>query len=212
MNKFPIILVIFLFLTSLIAGCTTTTQDSKKNIANDLAAQIKLTGPLDSSIFDDYSKFQEWVGHINTVIRIMNEKIHTKLSEIDSTPSGYDNFKTLMKYSPLIGSYNDLYNSAVALPSENDLDYTNFYVNLTKFSFDFAVLQSQLSYHIAYSATGEIVSTFGLDELAPYVGDTAFSAFESGIHWTFRGAIDNQTNNLINYVGNQVSNSTILKF
>ena len=114
-----------------------------------------------------------------------------------------------MKYSPLIGTYDDLYESSCALPSENDSDYDSFYIDLTKFSFDFGMLNAQLSYHISYRATGEIASLFGLESLAPYIGYKAYGAILSGIHWTFRGAIDNETENIFNLVKNQVINSTM---
>jgi len=126
MGKIPIIIMTLLFLTPLIAGCTVPHSDTGKEIANKLSTEIKLTGPLDSSIFDDFSKFQDWVGHINTIIGIMNEELHTKIPDIGSSSSDYEQFKRLLKYSPLIGSYNNLYNSAILLPSDNDSDYTNF--------------------------------------------------------------------------------------
>ncbi len=211
MNKILIIVIIILFLSPLIASCVTP-SNPKQDVANQLSAEIKLTGPIDSSIFEDYTKFQDWIDHINTIIRITNDEFHTNINEVDSSSSNYEEFKRLMRYSPLIGSYNDLYNSAILLPSANDSDYTNFYANLTKFFIDFCWIDSQLSYHIAYTTTGDVVSTFGLDELAPYVGgDAAFSEIESGIHWGIRGLTDNLPDNLVNFIENyvNVTNSSI---
>lgn len=209
MDKILSILMTLLVLTSIIAGCTIS-SDPKKEIANELSEKIKITGKIDSSLFDDYSKFQDTIGKINRIVRIVNEKTGTTIPEMTTSSSDYEKFKILLKYSPLIGSYDDLYESATILPSMNDSDYNNFYIDLTKFSFDFGILQSQVSYHVAYRATGEIASTFGLKALTPYIGNEAYSAILSGVHWTFRGVIDNQTDVFFNFVKNQVIDSTNL--
>jgi len=66
-----------------------------------------------------------------------------------------------------------------------------------------------LSYHIAYTTTGDIVDAFGLDALAPYVGgETAFSAIESTIHWGIRGVTDNLPNSVIDFIENPTTNLT----
>ena len=123
MHKIFSIVIIFLILTSLIAGCTTTTTISKREIADELSAKIKSIGKIDSSIVDDYNNFQDTIRKINTIIRIMNEKIGTKLDEIGTSSSDFENFKKVMRYSPLIGSYDDLYESSCRLPSTIDSDY-----------------------------------------------------------------------------------------
>jgi len=210
MHKIFSIVLIFLIFTSLIAGCTkTTTSTSKREIANELSAKIKSIGKIDSSIVDDYNKFQDTIGKINTIIRVINEKIGTKLEEIGTSSSDFEKFKRLMRYSPLIGSYDDLYESSCRLPSTIDSDYDRFYIDLTKFSLDYGMLNAQLSYHISYRATGEIATRLGLERLAPYIGYEAYGALLSGIHWTFRGEFDNLTENTFNFVENQITNSTI---
>lgn len=208
MDKILLILASLMFIISIIAGCAAV-SDTKKEIANDLSAQIKNIGKIDSSIFEDNSKFLDTSKKINTFIRIMNEKIETKLPELDTSSSDFEKIKGILKYSPLIGSYNELYESAYLLPSENDSDYTNFYIDLTRFSLDFAMLESQLSYRISYRATGEIATQFGLEKLAPYIGYKAYGAILSGIHWTFRGVIDNETGDLFNAIQNQAKNFSI---
>jgi len=210
MDKFLLIALILLIITSFIAGCIST-SNPKKEIADNIAANIKPLGKIDSSIFDDYSKFQDAMGKINRIIRIVNERLKTQLSEFGTGSSDFEKFrelKTALTYSPLIGPYNDLYDSASLLPNDNDSDYTSFYVNLTRLSIDAAMIESQLSYHVAYDATG-IVSRYGLYKLEPYIGKEEYSAILSSIHWTIRGEFENETGKLINSVIKGAENFTI---
>jgi len=210
MDKLFIVLLVLLIITSFIAGCTST-SDPKKELADEIAANIKPIGKIDSSIFDDYSEFQDAMGKINRVIKVINERMSTRLPEIGTSPLDFENFKALkvaLKYSPLIGPYNDLYDCASFLPSDHDSNYTNFYVNLTKLSFDAGMIGSQLSYHVAYDTTG-IASRYGLDVLEPYIGKEEYSALLSGTHWIIRGKFENQTNQIINFVINHAENFTI---
>jgi hypothetical protein len=139
----------------------------------------------------------------------MNEQLHTNIDQLKADPPDYENFKRLAKYSPLIGSYDNLYDSAITLPSNNDSDYNIFYKNLIIFSLDLGAIQYQLSYHVAYSSTRELASSLGLDEIRPYIGNEAYSAVLSGIHWTIRENFNNQTQTLFNFIGEKITNISI---
>ena len=196
-----------------LSGCTQYYPNAKlpientsKRFADELSIKIKLIGPIDDSIFNDYSKFKNVIKKINELIIITNENIQTEIPEVGSSISDFERFnevKIVLKYSPLIDPYNQLYESAKKLPSENTTDYDQFYSDLGRFSLEICVLESQMSYKIAYRTTGEIAYNFKLYKFTPYIGNEGYRILLSEIHWSLRGRIENQTSGIINYFINK---------
>lgn len=190
-----ILIGFFIFL----AGCSqpaTNENAPGKKIADELSSQIRTIGPIDDSIFEDYSNFQEGIKKVNQLTRIINEKIKTEIPEIGSTLTDFEKFKEIkivLQYAPLVEPYNQLYESSLNLPSENKTDYNFFYTDLGKFSLEVCIIESKMSYKIAYKTTGELANYFKLNQLSPYLGDEGYKVLLSEIHWSIREEIDDKT-------------------
>jgi len=213
MTARSLIPIIFITIFIFFAGCSQSILNDKtspdKKIADELSTQIKTIGPIDDSIFYDYAKFKDFIIKINHLISIINENLQTEIPEIGSTISDFEKIKgmrTVLKYSPIINPYNQLYGSAIKLPSEKKTDYDQFYLDLGKFSVDICFIESKISYKLAYKATGDIAYKFKLYKFVPYVGYEGYRIMLSGIHWYLRGRIDNQSQEIMNFLLNQTPN------
>jgi hypothetical protein len=202
---FIILIIFFIFL----AGCSQPATNENalpgKKIADELSSQIRTIGPIDDSIFEDYSKYQDGIKKVNQLTRIINDKIKTEIPEVGSTISDFEKFKEIkivLQYTPLVEPYNQLYQSSLKLPSENKTDYNSFYTDIGIFSLEVCIIESKMSYKIAYKTTGELASNFKLYQLSPYIGDEGYKVLLSEIHWSIREQIDNQTKVLSNFLIN----------
>lgn len=167
-------------------------NESYKNFADYLATEIKEIGPVNETYFEDYKTFKRQTYRINRLSGTVNEKFGTDIPKMGLSREYYDRLrvaKKTMGYIPLIGSYNDLYESSEDLPSNQDEDYWEFYKNLFIFAADFAFIEQKVGYNVAFKSTGELAKAVKLYKSQKVLGSKGYGLLLSEIHWKIRGEI-----------------------
>ena len=86
---------------------------------------------------------------------MLNKELGTNFPEVElSEEDKLKMFRKTISYMPLIDDYNELYESSMRLPSEDENDYKRFYLNLFIFMADFAFIESKFAYTGAFKTTG----------------------------------------------------------
>jgi len=175
MKKIALVsLLIFILVFSI--GCdpraTGFTVESQKYIVHidneTIPLKVAELNNIDMKSFDTYDEFSLFAENFNGLIRIINEIDKVDMPLIPITDSSWKKaMDNINKYTPLIGSYNDVVTSAKLYQSEKSEDNLNdFYISTALFAFDATVIIFAVFHTITFNAVGTVYRASGLNTFA----------------------------------------------
>jgi hypothetical protein len=104
----------------------------------------------------------------NDLIKIINEIDNVDIPTIPLSRTGFDKVMNgINKYAPLIGSYNDVVNTAKTYEVNRTKDNLNsFYISTAIFALDATVVVTTLFHSITFKAVGTVYRASGLNTFA----------------------------------------------
>jgi len=96
----------------------------------------------------------------------------------------------VVKFLPVLGSYNSLIRDSRSLDANNTTSVKVFYEDAFLLSSDFVIINDKVAYNLAFKSTGEMNDALKLAKLRSVCGDECYRVVLSGIHWTLRVYMD----------------------
>lgn len=152
-----------------------------------ISSHLKELDTIDPTELENYDNFQKHMDRFNRISDIIKENTGKDFGKIKVSPDKYNEIMaSMVKYTPLIHSYNELIMSSRSLDSGNEESIKRFYIALFLVGTDIVLIESGAIYKGTYKSVGEINQALGLREVVPYMGYSGYGLFLSTIHWTLR--------------------------
>ncbi len=162
------------------------------NVSNSLPIKIAQLDSIDLSHISSQAEYIEFAGKLNNFIEIMNDELDLDVPLLKIESDSWEKFsKNLNKYSPVIGNYNAVVDSAVKF-SHTHLsdDKKTFYILSMALIFEVGTIAFASFYSISYNTIGTFYFKSGLSRYAQN-HPVLVSKILSWFHWTYRNILVN---------------------
>jgi hypothetical protein len=170
-------------------------QDFPSEVVEDVA-KLPL---LDISSVENYQQFTDFADAVNVLVKLLNKESNGTFSIplIDISFTEYQNMsRVITKYSPLIGNYNDVVESAKQVHNGKS-DKKEFYKASAILGLEVAVIFSGIFYQISYDSVGVVYRAVGLNRFA-FEYPSCVSFILSEAHWAIRTALVEESSKIAN--------------
>lgn len=165
---------------------TTATERRTETVraAHALCAESR---PIEQSVFEASDEFDRQSYRLyhatNTVNENFNKEVSTRKLRSAMSSAG-----SISKYTPLVGSYNRMYEAACAVDPEDDASIERFYIASASFGVEAVLVQQQIFFKSSFAATRYTTNKLSLMKIRTVTGDKGYGMLLSEIHWAYRGS------------------------
>jgi hypothetical protein len=151
---------------------------------------------LDNETIQKSTMYHEAADVINLIIHILNKEVGLDHYELEGTQTEYEQLsKAITEYTPLVGNYNRIVQSAKDYKNGDSKAKEEFYFAIAEFSLELILIQSAVFYKPAYKMTGFIYRNIGINRLA-FKYPAIISFLLSKIHWYLRNSMVDISSNV----------------
>lgn len=164
---------------------------------NELIRNIGEMPKIDNETFDTFDSYKQLADKINFLLKFLNKECGFEYKLLDKSTEEYDTISNhIIRYTPLVGNYNELIESAQSYNESDEETVKNFYISLGVFGFEFALIFGHVWYKTSFNVVGVFYKYSGLNRLA-FKCPTLISTILSMAHWELRNKLVDETSNLM---------------
>ena len=154
--------------------------------AETVRAAQTLCSDSDTSVFDTVDKFDRQSPRLTHATNTINEHFNKEIStnRLQSMMSGVDK---ISKFTPLVGSYNRMYDASCEVDQNDDESIEQFYMASAAFGVEAALVQQQVFFKSSFVATRYTTNRLSLMKLRTVTGNKGYGLLLSEVHWAYRG-------------------------
>lgn len=195
-------------------------QSSQQSVSNQISERDELYDSLlsnsatsigslpliTSSGIQSFEQYKELADTMNDGAKILNAGFEHQIPFLEDTLEGYDKAsKIIVKYAPLIGSYNDMVNAARNVDVSNPDSATCFYIQTGIFSLELTLISTAVYAGPAYVIVGNAYRASGLQFIA-FKCPSCVSTVLSHAHWFVRTTFVEGTVATLTVTLNEINN------
>jgi hypothetical protein len=167
-------------------GLPTNESERKTETVRAARTLCSKSARIDSSVFETSGEFDRQSYRLYHATNTVNEHFNKEVSttKLQSTMSSAG---SLSKYTPLVGSYNRMYDASCAVEPGDDESLERFYVASASFGVEAALVQQQVFFKTSFVATRYTTNRLSLMKVRTVTGDKGYGLLLSEIHWAYRG-------------------------
>jgi hypothetical protein len=163
-------------------------QPEDPKIVNGIASLPK----INDETLNYYERYHSFSDGANAVINIMGREGNMDIG-FKGTREEYEKVsKVVSKWTPLIGDYNRLIDSAKTYDKNNDESIKEYYTALGLFCLEMSLIYTHVWWKPTYSIVGSIYRWSGLNRLA-FKCPSLIAYILSSAHWGLRSYLTNTT-------------------
>lgn len=141
---------------------------------------------LDQTKMESFDQYKNFADTMNDGARILNANLGYQIPFLEATQEEYDNYsKIILKYAPMVSSYNNMVHSAKNVDPSDQNSVTCFYISSAIFSLELTLISSAVYSGPAYSLVGTVYRASGLQSVA-FKCASCISTILSNAYWFVR--------------------------
>lgn len=157
--------------------------------------------PMDLKSVDSLEEYKEFVDKMNTMIDLFNDKFNLDIDRLKKTKSDWNKISNIItKYGPLIGNYNNIiYQCGTHEDSHTPETYSDAYVSVRSFAFEFAILSATSTHKLTFGVIGKIFGKLGIGKIALKC-PTCARTIMSSAYWSLKSYIVEESSGMIDKI------------
>jgi hypothetical protein len=163
--------------------------------------EISLLTPLTFDSVNSLEQYQEFADGTNVMLNLFEDKFNLKIERLDSTQKGWDKLsKVITKCGPLLGNYNNIIYFSKKHEAEHTKEsYSDAYVGIRSFAFEFAILSATSTHQLTFKTIGKVFGRLGIGKVALKC-PTCARTIMSGAYWSLKSYVVEESSGLIDQI------------
>jgi len=182
------------------------------SILSTTAGSIGKLPTLDLETVETFEEYKDFADTMNDGIWIANKELGRDIPLLETTQEGYEKIsKTIIKYAPMVNSYNNMVYAAQKVDSSDQNSISCFYTRTAIFSLELTLISTSFYAGMSYKVVGEVYRASGLTHLA-FKCPSCVSTALSNAHWFVRTYFVQGTSVVVIGIANEIEKLASEKF